>query len=320
MKIFLNFLLTFLSGPCQGSTLSSLLKKEFEITDKPTEIIIKMLEKQPFSGNSYQSKQMNSLLPLLMASKGNNANSKELLMMMMMQPDSIIEPEHLLPLMFDEENMDFKSMFLLTAMVKQSCDKTGQMNLMAPLLLQKNKNATTDNLMMMLMMQSMGSNSMGMLQLLPFLADDDADDEDSLLMMTLMNSMTGGMNTQGGFDNGFNMMMPLLMKTCSAGDEACEKKKKNLMVVMMAMQSQAPDTGMGPNMMLPMMLMDKGSNNEDLIFFMMMNDNKPKCEDVSIYSDPRIVVESVLKPVYQTWRNNEDGTRTLIDESIERPK
>ena len=38
---------------------------------------------------------------------------------------------------------------------------------------------------------------------------------------------------------------------------------------------QAPNTQMDANMMLPLLLMKDDSDNEDLIFMMMMNQNKP---------------------------------------------
>ena len=47
--------------------------------------------------------------------------------------------------------------------------------------------------------------------------------------------------------------------------------------MMMSMQSQAPNTQMGPDMMLPMLLMDDSSDNESLIFYMMMSQNKAAC-------------------------------------------
>ena len=57
--------------------------------------------------------------------------------MMMQQPGSVgFSPSMVLPLLFQEEEMDFKAMFLLTTMTQQSCDKTGQMNMILPLLMQ----------------------------------------------------------------------------------------------------------------------------------------------------------------------------------------
>ena len=66
----------------------------------------------------------------------------------------------------------------------------------------------------------------------------DSDSDDSLLMMVLMNSMTGGLNSQSGFDSNFNMLLPILMKDCDDADADCKKNQKNMMVMMMTMQSQ----------------------------------------------------------------------------------
>ena len=56
--------------------------------------------------------------------------------------------------------------------------------------------------------------------------------------MVMMNSMTGGMSSQAGFDNNFNMLLPILLNDCDESDADCKKKQKNMMVMMMAMQSQ----------------------------------------------------------------------------------
>ena len=73
---------------------------------------------------------------------------------------------------------------------------------------------------------------------MPLLLMDDQSDSDSLLLMVLMNSMTGRMGSQTGFDSNFNMLLPLLMSDCADSDADCKKKQKNMMVMMMAMQSQ----------------------------------------------------------------------------------
>ena len=103
------------------------------------------------------------------------------------------------------------------------------MNMLLPLLMSED-NSTDDNLMMMLMMQSMGNQPIGMSQMMPFMLLSDKSDDSTLLMMVMMNSMTGGLNTQQGFDNNFNMLLPLLLEDCTSGDAACEKKQKNMMV------------------------------------------------------------------------------------------
>ena len=73
---------------------------------------------------------------------------------------------------------------------------------------------------------------------MPLLLMDDSSDDDSLLLMVMMNSMSGGLNSQSGFDSNFNMILPLLLKDCADTDADCKKKQKNMMVMMMTMQSQ----------------------------------------------------------------------------------
>ncbi|CBY23394.1 unnamed protein product [Oikopleura dioica] len=62
----------------------------------------------------------------------------------------------------------------------------------------------------------------------------------------MMSMMTGDAQDQQGFNNNFNMMLPLAMRDCN--DSACEEKKRNIMMVMVAMQSNAPQTSFGPDM------------------------------------------------------------------------
>ena len=76
------------------------------------------------------------------------------------------------------------------------------------------------------------------IQMMPLLLLDDSSDDNSLLLMVMMNSMTGGMSTQAGFDSNLNMLLPILMKDCADTDADCKKKQKNMMVMMMTMQSQ----------------------------------------------------------------------------------
>ena len=45
----------------------------------------------------------------------------------------------------------------------------------------------------------------------------------------------------------------------------------------MAMQSQAPNTGMGPDILLPLLLMEDSSDNQNLMFYMMMSANQKGC-------------------------------------------
>ena len=74
--------------------------------------------------------------------------------------------------------------------------------------------------------------------MMPLILMGDSDSDDWLLMMVLMNSMTGGLSSQAGFDSNFNMLLPILMKDCDDLDDDCKKNQKNMMVMMMTMQSQ----------------------------------------------------------------------------------
>ena len=72
-----------------------------------------------------------------------------------------------------------------------------QMNMLMPMLMMNDSgNSTSDDLMMLMMMQSMGNQPLGMDLMMPLLMKDDNDEDSTLLTMVLMNSMTGGMNTQ----------------------------------------------------------------------------------------------------------------------------
>ena len=69
---------------------------------------------------------------------------------------------------------------------------------------------------------------------------------------------------------------------------------------------------MGPNVMLPLLLMDDDSDNENLMFMVMMSQNKPAhCEPVIVQP---VEPAQPVQTVYRTWRVNEDGTKTLVNE------
>ena len=71
---------------------------------------------------------------------------------------------------------------------------------------------------------------------------------------------------------------------------------------------------MGPNSILPLLLMNDDSANEDLLFMMMMNQNKPdQCEPASV--NQPVEKSKPVETVYRTWRVNDDGTKELISES-----
>lgn len=77
---------------------------------------------------------------------------------------------------------------------------------------------------------------------------------------------------------------------------------------------------MGPDMMLPLLLMNDDSDNESLMFMMMKNQNRPAHCEPEIQVNPGQPVQPVVpfqpvQTVYRTWRINEDGTKTLVEES-----
>lgn len=285
------------------------------IEDKATKFML--LTSGIFGMGGHQAEQMNPLIKM-MSIMGDDisSNTKTMMLMMLQNQGTPLDLETMLPLMHlgDDDGFDFKSMFLLTSMMEKDCshETDSQMNMLMPLLMMDDSDSTTDNLMMMLMMQTMGNSPVQMDQMMPFFLLQDKDDDASLLMMVMMNSMTGGLTTQSGFDSNFNLLLPLALKDCASGDSACEKQKKDMMIMLFAMQSKSPDTAMGPDMMLPMLLMDDSSNNEDLIFLMMMNQNHAGCVE-----PPQEPQNEPTETVFRTWRVNEDGTKTLISESAE---
>jgi len=116
----------------------------------------------------------------------------------------------------------------------------------------------------------------------------------------MLSSMTGGMNSQQGFDNNFNMMLPLLLMD---SDDSSDDSSMDLLVLMMAMQSQAPNSAFGTDMMLPLLLMDDDSDNETLMFFMMMNQGKTKCEPEVVNVTRPLIIEQPEPVVYRTGRS-----------------
>ena len=120
-------------------------------------------------------------------------------------------------------------------------------------------------------MQTMseGNNCLDINTRMPFLLMDDTSDSDNLLRMVMMSSMTGGMDSPDGFANNFNMLLPLLL-----GSEDGDDGDNDMLFILLAMQSQAPGSSMGSSAMLPLLMMDSDSNNQELIMFMSMMGNQ----------------------------------------------
>ena len=131
-----------------------------------------------------------------------------------------------------------------------------------------------DKLKSILLIQIMsGQEIIPMEQMLPMLLlDAEYSDTNRYLMMTLMNVMDGEAKSSNGFNNNFNMLMPLLMQKCD-GDDQCEKDKKDIGVILMAMQSVAPGSSVNSNSMAPLMMMD---DKTDLLIFNDISEGQKK--------------------------------------------
>ena len=66
---------------------------------------------------------------------------------------------------------------------------------------------------------------------------------------------------------------------------------------------------MGPNTMLPLLLMRDDVDNQSLMFMLMMAQNRPTYCDVRPPVQP---VQPAVNTVYRTWRVAKDGSKTLI--------
>ena len=97
------------------------------------------------------------------------------------------------------------------------------------------------NLKTLLLLQTMseGNHALDLEAMMPFmLMGNDDQSPTSLMMMVMINSISGGLDQPEGFANNFNMLLPLLISTDdSEGD-------LDMLVLLMAMQSQSPGTAM----------------------------------------------------------------------------
>jgi hypothetical protein len=254
----LNFLIADQVLDGEGDENDSLLK-------------IMLLSPGLLGGNPAQAEQMNPILPLLLLDNDSDSDkTKALMMVMMMNQNAMSDTSSIIPLLLlddSEGDKDMTSLFLLSTMMQNSCGDTNtMMNQYLPLLLLEDEGSSTNNLMTILMLQTMseGNSAFGLQSILPFMLLDDATEDDNLLLMVLMSSMTGGMDHSQGFSNNFNLLVPLLLR---------DDSDSNMLPILLAMQSQAPGSVMSANAMLPLLIMNEDSNNEDLIFFMMMTQN-----------------------------------------------
>ena len=246
----------------------------------------------------------------------------------------LLNMDQMLPfLLMDNGETDMKSLFLMTTMMQNNCEDTnGQMNMLLPLLLMTEddtEDETTDRrrrdtdtedkadstLKTLLLLQTMseGNTGLDINSMMPFLLMEDSSDSDHLMKLVLMSSMTGGMDSSAGFENNFNMLLPLLL-----GSEDGDEGDEDMLFILLAMQSQAPGSSMGSQAMLPLLMMDSDSNNQQLIMFMSMMNNQ-NCAVVTPVVGPinPVIIEDAApesETIFRTWRINEDGSRTLVSE------
>jgi len=349
MKTLVFFVGFMAANPINFFLLNEVLDENKSFSDDYLKMML--LSPSLLGKSQTQACQMDALLPYLLMNNGENENSKIIMMMMLQNPN--ISVENILPyIMFENGKVDMESLFLLTTVIQNSCNNTNdQLNMLLPLLLLKNEDedkrkrreteesAFKQELKMLLLMQTMseGNNGLDVNLISPYLILKDgmeSNDDENLLLMVLMNSVSSEMDSEDGFRDNFNLLLPLLLESDNASDSS------DMLFILMAMQSQAPGTNVSSNTLLPLLLMETQSNNELLIFFMAMINNK-KCEqpaekETSVIQNERVqksgwisqeplVLEPMqlpIKPIktvdppietdYRTWKVNLDGSRTII--------
>ena len=333
--IFSLFIALVSANPMMNYLLMNEVLDSSDSTSNEDLLMMMLMSPGLLGGNQNQAEQMNPLLPLMLMEESSDDNSMMLMMMMMQNgPNGMTTNiDRMLPLlMLNDGETDIKNLFLITTMMQNNCDDTNsQINMLLPLLLMT-KDETTDRrkrreedatseektdstLKTLLLLQTMsdGNNGLDMNTMMPFLLKDESSDSDNLLLMVMMSSMTGGMDYSDGFADNFNMLLPLLLGSEDEGD-------KDMLFILLAMQSQAPGTSMGSSAMLPLLMMDSDNNNQELIMFMSMmnNQNCHQMDELSFHEEivkmPEIDPKPEVETVYRTWKVNSDGTRTLMDE------
>lgn len=85
-----------------------------------------------------------------------------------------------------------------------------------------------------------------------------------------------------GFNANFNMMMPFIIMDCKDGTpqdiSTCKSDRRDIMIIMLAMQTQAPGTTMHANSIVPLMMMsDKESNNDVILYNQYNREENRRC-------------------------------------------
>ena len=338
MKPIFSFIFGLISSNPMMNYL--LINEVLDVSDSTSsEDFLMMMAMSPglMGGNQKQADQMSPLLPMMLMDESSDDNSMMLMIMMMQNgPNGMgTNMDQILPfIMMKGGETDMKNLFLMTTMMQNNCEDTNdQMNMLLALLLMtedetsdrrkrrdgdttaEDKSNSALKILVLFQTMSDGNNGLDMNTIMPFLLMDDSSDNENLLLMVLMSSMTGGMDSSGGFANNFNMLLPLLL-----GAEDGVEGDTDMLFILLAMQSQAPGSSMGSQAILPLLMMDSDGSNQELIMFMSMmnNQNCHPGDDLSFEEEivkmPEIDPKQEVETVYRTWKLNSDGTRTLMDE------
>ena len=205
-----------------------------------------------------QAEQMKMILPMLLMDAKTNENIKLLMMMMMQDPQFIEKAENQQLVSYlmnaEDDDVDYKTLMLMTNMFRKDCNNMGaqRMNSLMPMLLKKTEaahNATQDaddqldiqSILTIMTFMASGESGLDTSSMLPLLMeemvfeDGQFDHDKKLLFWVMMSMMTSDAEDVNAFNNNFNMLLPLVMRDCN--DDACEKQKRDLMTVMIAMQA-----------------------------------------------------------------------------------
>jgi len=147
-----------------------------------------------------------------------------------------------------------------------------------------------------------------------FMMDNNKDDASNLMTMVMLSSAMGGMNNAQGYNTNFNMLLPMALSNCKAGDKDCVEKRNKMIVLLMAMQSSAPGSPLNSQQLLPLLLMKDNANNEQLIVFMTMMGQQPDClprRQEVVITQP--LPEPVVETIFREFKvDAETGERTLV--------
>jgi len=127
----------------------------------------------------------------------------------------------------------------------------------------------------LLLMQVMtAQQNIGVDNILPFVLLED-DRTGNVLKFVLFNAMSGGLNTQNGFNSNFFILYKLMEDSSTATSD-----KSDIALILFAMQAQNPSSALDSMSLVPFLLMDDNSNNEQLILFLEIarQQNRANCK------------------------------------------